>query len=126
MVAMSSITWKENITSNLSTMAERVGAAVLMKANTLSPKIAAWMKENHPWTNRTGFAQMMLDTSVEQMGGDTIRIWMYNNKPYYGPYLESRWGGRYSVLRPAIQYWRPKLLSEMEGLFDELQRLSGV
>ena len=126
MVAMSSIRWEENITTNLSSMSERVGAAVMMKANTLAPKIASWMKQNHPWTNRTGFAQLMLDTSVEQMSGDVVRIWLYNNKPYYGPYLEERWGGRYSVLRPAIREWAPRLLDEMNGLFEELQGMAGV
>lgn len=131
MVAMSdvsgSLKWETHrIAPNLEAMAGKVLMAVTMKASTLAPKIAAWMKENRPWTDRTGFAKLMLDCAVSRPSAEIVRLTLYNNKPYYGKYLEGRWGGRYSILRPAIDEWAPKLITEMNGLLEEIERQAGV
>jgi hypothetical protein len=94
--------------------------------NRRAAEIETYMKQNHPWQNRTGRAEAGLHTEVINRGRDIIQINMLHSDivwPWYGIYLEYSMGRRFAIIEPTQQFFGPKLLNEL-NLF-ELYRFTG-
>jgi hypothetical protein len=77
-------------------------------------EIKQWMKDNHVWKNRTHLAEEQLDTAVRR-DGTLVTLYMYHGADVaYSRFLERYMqGGRFSVLRPALDYWGSILLDDV-------------
>lgn len=77
-------------------------------------EIAAWMQANHVWKNRTGLAEMRLFTALVRDGTRVMLIMGQGADVPYSRFLERfTQGGRFSILRPALDYWAPILLEDV-------------
>jgi len=73
-------------------------------ANRVAAALEEWAKVNHPWTNRTGEAELRLSGFVEETNGGYIAGLAHGVE--YGFYLERN--PRWSVLDKAQQAILPK------------------
>jgi hypothetical protein len=80
-----------------------------------APQIENWMKENAPWTDRTGHARQSLRAEIEYDVNE-LAIYMYYNEVDYDVFLEYANTGRFSILAPAMDYWSPILFKEFKKL----------
>lgn len=88
-------------------------------------EIETYMKQNHPWTNRTGRAEAGLHTEVFNRG-TTIQIGLHHGEivwPWYGVHLEYSMGRRFAIIEPTQQFFGPRLLNELN--LSELYRFTG-
>lgn len=77
-------------------------------------EIENWMKENHVWRNRTQLAQDSLFSKVVYDNLRFILIMGHGRNVPYSRFLERYMQqGRFSVLRPALDYWSPVLLEDL-------------
>jgi hypothetical protein len=88
--------------------------AMVAGANYVNPQIIAAMRSGAPWQDQTGAARSGLDSQVE-VDGDSVRIIAFHRVPY-GVYLETRWSGRYQIIRPVLQEYAPKVLEAIGKL----------
>lgn len=90
-------------------------------------EIENYMKQNHPWTNRTGRAERGLHTTVEDVavGGQAlVQIGlMHDEGTWYWRHLEYGMGRRFAIIEPTQRIFGPKLLNELN--LSELYRFAG-
>jgi len=78
-------------------------------------EITAWMKENHPFRNRTGFAEASLHTEIIEEGFIVSLVCMYTIPIFYSRYLEaSKWG----VLGITLDHWSPVLIADLKKVLE--------
>ena len=75
--------------------------------------IEQWMRQHRPWTDRTGDARRLLWIEVFDVVGHAVVI-VLNHGVDYGRYLETMQGGRYAIIAPAIDYWGPHIMREIQ------------
>lgn len=80
-----------------------------------------WMKENAPWTDRTGNARSGLTATSEHEPKVHHTIHLFGRVPYI-IWLEVRFAGRYSIIIPAILDQGPKLMRTFTKIIDRLGR----
>lgn len=78
-----------------------------------------WMKENAPWTDRTGNARSGLSAETEHVPMVRHTIHLFHRVPY-GIWLEVRWAGRYAVIIPALVDQSVKMMVTMTKLMSRL------
>ena len=90
-------------------------------------EIEAYMKQNHPWQNRTGRAERGLHTSVDEdtAGGEAlVQIGLFHDEgTWYWRHLEYGMGRRFAIIEPTQRTFGPKLLNELN--LSELYRFTG-
>ena len=90
-------------------------------------EIEVYMKQNHPWQNRTGRAERGLHTSVDEVvtGGEAlVQIGLLHDEgTWYWRYLEYGMGRRFAIIEPTQRVFGPKLLNELN--LSELYRFTG-
>lgn len=94
------IRWTGNVTGNLKTLGLRNKQAMVAAANYTAPKLEAHMRTTAPWTDRTGAARAGLGAQVVT-STNKVAIVLFHSVSY-GVYLETRWGGKYAVIRPTL------------------------
>lgn len=102
-------------------MDDRLDRAVAGAVLQRSHASIAWMRENAPWTDRTGNARSGLDSYTEHQAKVHHTIWLFGRMPYQ-IWLEIRFSGRYAIIGPAILDQGTKL---MKTLTNILGRLNG-
>lgn len=80
-----------------------------------APEIEAWMKQNAPWTDRTGNARQTLFAEVEDVGLDMVAI-IFGHGVEYGVWLEIAHAGQYAVLAPALDYFGPIIWADVQAM----------
>lgn len=100
--------FKGELIHNLATMDERNKAAVVAAANFVAPEATAFMKDNAPWTDRTGNARNGLSSKVV-VNANSVAIVLYHKVPY-GVYLETRWNGKWGVIRDTMAAVGPRFV----------------
>jgi hypothetical protein len=88
-----------------------------------------YMRQNAPWTDRTGNARQGLFCRA-YVGGSSAGaarksayvIVLYHTMPY-GIWLETRWSGKYRIIEPAMQVVGNNVMQSANGL---LRRLKGA
>ena len=90
-------------------------------------EIEVYMKQNHPWQNRTGRAERGLHTSVDEVvtGGESlVQIGLLHDEgTWYWRHLEYGMGRRFAIIEPTQRVFGPKLLNELN--LSELYRFTG-
>lgn len=78
-----------------------IDAAVDVTFDYLAPRAASQMRENAPWTDRTGNARNGLMAVHEKTPMVVHRLVLFHSMPY-GIWLEVRWSGRYAIIGPTM------------------------
>ena len=90
-------------------------------------EIEVYMKQNHPWQNRTGRAERGLHTTVDEVvtGGEAlVQIGLLHDEgTWYWRHLEYGMGRRFAIIEPTQRVFGPKLLNEL--ILSELYRFTG-
>lgn len=90
-------------------------------------EIEVYMKQNHPWQNRTGRAERGLHTSVDEVvtGCEAlVQIGLLHDEgTWYWRHLEYGMGRRFAIIEPTQRTFGPKLLNELN--LSELYRFTG-
>ena len=114
------IVWKrdpEDLARAIAKTGERV------KTNALVPylerqadRLRGQMKQEAPWTDRTGAARRQLLAEVEQDEQKVALVLSHGVS--YGKYLELSNGGRYAIIGPTVMREGWVLMRGMAGLMD--------
>jgi len=86
-------------------------------ADRRAPEIANWMKDNAPWTDRTGNARQTLWTEVTDVANKMVTI-MLSHGVYYGIFLELNNAGRYAIIDPALDHFAPVIWSDVQRMLS--------
>jgi hypothetical protein len=92
----------------------QVEAATLRVAERMSREIEAWMRQNAPWTDRTGQARRLLQAEVIDVTGRAALIVLQHGTDYGSLYLETMQGGRFAIIGPALDYWSPRIMRAVQ------------
>ena len=90
-------------------------ARVPVVGERLAQEAENYMKANRPWKDRTTEARKRLKVEFINLGGTYVL--RFSHGVYYGRFLEYRWGGRYSILRPAAAIFTERLRDRLRYLF---------
>lgn len=94
-------------------------AGLSSKMNEAAKEIQSFAMANHPWQNQTGAAERTLTAGAVDGG----RIVYLQHGVFYGIYLETMQGGRYSVLPNAMgSYGLPLINRYLQELAMEAVR----
>lgn len=104
----------------LSQATVKLGATVLMFASTKAMELESYMKNNRPWTDRTGMAKTTLNARVSQPSSNKVRIILAHGVSY-GMWLELAHGGKYNIIKRTIDTEGPKVLKSFTGLMAKLK-----
>jgi hypothetical protein len=77
-----------------------------------APEIANWMKDNAPWTDRTGNARQTLWSDVDQVVNTMVEI-IFAHGMDYGIFLELNNAGRYAIIGPALDHFAPLIWADV-------------
>ena len=100
---------------SFNTKADRaLSAAVAFHAT----RAVAYARQNAPWTDQTGNARNGLFARAER-DAPVYRITVGHSAPY-GVFLETRWSGRYGILRPTVEHEGAELMRTVSQLFQRL------
>lgn len=89
---------------------KKVVRAILLR---YAVEIDAWMKTNAPWTDQTGNLRQSLHAWVEELG-DLISL-SFDYGLNYGKYLEFSNEGRFAIIAPALDYFWPKIVADIQA-----------
>lgn len=111
--------WEGDLTTNLRTMDFNIKKGVVAAANYTATAANSYMKQNAPWTDRTGAARSGLGSKVE-INATSVAIVLYHSVEY-GVYLEVNNGGRYAIIQPTMEAMIPILGAALARLvFKEI------
>lgn len=78
--------------------------------NKIAQEMVAYAQANHPWQNQTGAAERGLQARVVRQSPTEWTIFLgHGDDVDYGLWLEVRWGGKYAIILPTLQYFAPRL-----------------
>ena len=102
---------------------DAIEADIVALVNAMLDEVQQWMRENHPWTNRTGAAEAGLYTDIEHAARESVYLLMSHGPAVsYAWYLEHSFGGRFSVLGDTSDRFWPVLY---RGALEIARRHSG-
>jgi hypothetical protein len=100
----------------LRTLPARLNSWVGRSFQASAVRLEQYMKDNAPWTDRTGDARRGLAAQrVSQGLSNTIVLY---HQVSYGIYLETRWDGKYAIIQPTIEAMGPDVMNRLEGILD--------
>lgn len=115
------------IVAGLESVSKRAANYFIRYMQGKAEEIELYMKQNHPWRNRTGRAERGLHTTVDSdiSGGESlVQIGLAHDEgTWYWRHLEYGMGRRFAIIEPTQQIYGPRLLSELD--LRELYGLSG-
>jgi hypothetical protein len=95
---------------------DKANAAFRMYADTSAKKLESSMKENRPWTDRTGAARNRLrGTASTVKNGYEIKL---AHGVDYGIWLELANEKRYAIIEPTIRLESPQVIKGFEKLLE--------
>lgn len=78
-----------------------------------------WMKENAPWEDRTGAARAGLHVDVLESPGVLAElVFAHSEGVPYAVWLEIAHGGRFAIIAPAIDYWGPRFMQDVQRIVN--------
>lgn len=111
---------QSTLSAGIDKMAIKLGATVLMYASTKAVEIEAKMKQNRPWTDRTGMAKATLNTKVSQPDSNLVRITLAHGVEY-GIWLELAHEKNYAIIGPTVEQEGPRIVSDLGDLMSKLK-----
>lgn len=113
--------WNDSdMMTKMSNLGVKMGAAVLMYANTKAVQLESMMKQRRPWTDRTGMAKAMLKARVSQPNANTIRITLSQGVSY-GVWLELAHEKKYAIIDPTIKAESPKIVKDLSSVISKVK-----
>lgn len=116
---MAKVEGVQQLRNNLGQWLSRVDSAALAAAKDGGKEMESWMKTNARWQDITGQARQGLGVHVQHTAGSGIEITAFNSAPH-GVFLELRWGGRYAIIRPAVDYFARRIISQVQKAVDSV------
>lgn len=111
---------KSKLGKNMEKFSLKLGAAVLMYANTKAVQLEASMKRNRPWTDRTGMAKATLRTVVTQPDQNKIRITLAHGVSY-GIWLELAHEKKWAIVNPTLEKEAPNVVDGLQDLMSKIK-----
>ena len=111
---------ESTLSKNLDNMSVKLGAVVLMYAATKAAEIESKMKQNRPWTDRTGMAKALLTAKVSQPNMDLVRITLAHGVDY-GIWLELAREKNYAIIAPTVDEEGPRIITDLNDLMSKLK-----
>lgn len=79
----------------------------------------AWMKAEASWQDQTGRARAGLHVDeLESPGVLTELVFSHDTSLDYTVWLEIANAGAYAIIAPAIDYWGPKLMMQVQRIIN--------
>ena len=97
---------------------QRTLNAAMIVAQRFAPECENYMKNNAPWTDRTGNARNGLAARAFRDGSE-VGIVLYHQVDY-GIWLETRWSGKYAIIQPTIDEMGPNAMRAFERTLDRI------
>lgn len=82
-------------------------------AQRVAKEAEVWMKENAPWTDRTGNARRELYARVTVERDRYLIVIRFGHGVDYGIFLELARAGRFGIINPTIDKYGPEFMSEI-------------
>lgn len=95
---------------------KQVMDAAWVTAQRSSPDVENYMRNNAPWTDRTGNARNGLLARAFR-DGDEVGIDLFHSVPY-GIWLEVKQSGQYAIIQPTIDHMGPIVMARYERLLE--------
>lgn len=111
---------KSTLNRKLGNMGEKIGAAVLMYSSTKASELKYKMKQNRPWTDRTGAAKALLDARVSRPKPNIIRITLSHGVDY-GIWLELAHEKNYAIIAPTVREESPKVVEDLNNIMSNIK-----
>lgn len=98
---------------------DKVYQAIAAVARLIAQRMENEMRENAPWTDRTGLARSALFSTVNQEASlDLVVIYVsHGSAVEYGKFLELARGGRYAIILPTIERNIPEINRLLKEIF---------
>lgn len=101
--------------------AEQIEQGIVDLCERLTDEITDYMKENAPWTDRTGAARDSLYSVVQHEVRQAVSILLSHGSLIpYGVYLELSHGGRYAIIAPSVDWWGPRVFHEVQAMINRI------
>ena len=101
---------------------KKAQVALLMYAKMEAIDLQNQMRNNAPWTDRTGHARQSLTGSAYRESPTTITIKLaHGSNIPYGIYLELAHEKRYAIIDPTIQANQNNVMKNFQYLIDKLK-----
>lgn len=119
MANKSGITWEDRaLLNNLKTFNARADRAITAAMKFHATRATAYARTNAPWTDRTTNARNGLFATAQKQP-PVYRIVVGHTVPY-GIWLETRWSGRYAIIRPTIDHEGPQVMRTVSALYSRM------
>lgn len=96
----------------------RARQAILMYGDTAAKKMEGWMRNDAPWTDRTGDARKRLTGEASEVSNG-IQIALAHGVEY-GIWLEMSNEQKYAIIEPTIRLRGPEVIQGYQGLLEKL------
>lgn len=111
--------YSSTLNKKISNMENKVAAAILMYCATKAQVIESDMKQNRPWTDRTGMAKTTLNTKVSQPSPEMVRITLAHGVDY-GIWLELAHEKNYAIVAPTVNKFAPIIINDLNDIFSKV------
>lgn len=106
----------------VSLYADQIEREIVELCERMADEITEYMKDNAPWTDRTGAARASLFTLVEHEARQMVSILVSHGSLIpYGVYLELNYGGRFAIIAPTIDWFGPRLFHEVQAIVQRVR-----
>lgn len=114
-----SIQWTglDQMNRNLDDLPNKVMKATMEIALFYAAVMERYAKQNATWTDRTAIARQSLFAFAEQVGQETVELYLAHGVDY-GIFLEVRWAGRFAIIWPTIELHLPEINKMMQKVFS--------
>lgn len=121
MTNKSQIIWvRDEITPGIREMPSKIRQEVSKKFRQQAPRVRSYMQRTAPWTDQTGNARNGLDAEfIGDRDVERLAIRLFHGVPY-GVFLETKFAGKYAVIRPTVVSEGDRIMGEMTGLLGNL------
>lgn len=114
---------KNQITKRLDAMPVALDQMIWAVLNYEAPNVQGYAQSNAPWQDQTGNARQGLKARPERSGsiltGAEYSIELFHTMPY-GIYLETRWSGKYAIIKPTIIKMGPRVMRTLRGAMGRI------
>ena len=110
------------LVANLAGMNREMDYAIAAAVSYHSQRALAYARQNAPWTDRTTNARNGLFSRVNRQGAGPLRQYelILGHSVPYGLWLETRWSGRYAIVKPTLNQTGPELMRTLSRAFGEI------
>lgn len=115
--------WERSPTDVFPEMTEKYTTTRMLSGRRVAEQRAEdatqWMRAEAPWQDRTGRARAGLHVEVKESPGVLAEL-VFSHDPSldYPVYLETKDGGKFAIIAPAIDYWGPILMRDLQRIMN--------